>query len=69
MTSRVVDKAFDKGLLVYPAAGGVDGAGDAVILAPPFVITEEEIDLLVRPLEETIQEVAQEIRGFGSEGS
>lgn len=69
LTSRVVDKAFDKGLLVYPAAGGVDGAGDAVILAPPFVITEEEIDLLVRLLEETIQEVAQEIRGFGSEGS
>ncbi|MCZ8515024.1 aspartate aminotransferase family protein [Paenibacillus filicis] len=63
VTSRIVDKAFDKGLLVYPAAGGVDGEGDAVIVAPPLTISEEEIDLLVRLLEETVREVMQEISG------
>ena len=32
ITSRIIDKAFQKGLLVYPAAGGVDGIGDAIIV-------------------------------------
>ncbi len=62
VTSLIVDKAFGKGLLLYPAAGGVDGAGDAVIVAPPLVITVEEIDVLARILEETIREAALEIR-------
>lgn len=64
LTSRIIDKAFHKGLLVYPAAGGVDGVGDAVIVAPPLTITEKEIDLLVQILKETVQEVMQEVSGF-----
>ncbi|MBD0383252.1 aspartate aminotransferase family protein [Paenibacillus sedimenti] len=64
VTSRVIERAFQKGLLVYPAAGGVDGAGDAIIVAPPLTITEEEIDLLVSMLEETVREVMQEVTGY-----
>jgi adenosylmethionine-8-amino-7-oxononanoate aminotransferase len=63
VTSRVIDKAFEKGLLVYPAAGGVDGAGDAIILSPPFILTTDEMDLLVRTLEESVREVMQEVMG------
>ncbi|MDB4868423.1 MAG: aspartate aminotransferase family protein, partial [Cohnella sp.] len=63
VTSRVIDKAFEKGLLVYPAAGGVDGAGDAIILSPPFILTADEMDLLVRTLEESVREVMQEVMG------
>ena len=63
ITSRIVDKAFHKGLLIYPAAGGVDGIGDAVIVAPPLTITEAEIDLLVQLLGETVREVMQEASG------
>lgn len=65
VTSRIVDKAFEKGLLVYPAAGA-DGAGDAVIVAPPFVIADDELDLLVRLLEETVREVAAEVKRVGA---
>ena len=61
ITSRIVEKAFQKGLLVYPAAGAVDGVGDAIIVAPPFVITEEEIDLLVQILDESVREVMAEV--------
>lgn len=61
VTSRIIERAFDKGLLVYPAAGAVDGEGDAIIVAPPLVITEEEIDQLVRILDESIREVMAEV--------
>ena len=64
VTSRIVEKAFQKGLLVYPAAGAVDGVGDAIIVAPPFVITEEEIDQLVFILDESIREVMVEVTRF-----
>ncbi|MBM4467327.1 MAG: aminotransferase class III-fold pyridoxal phosphate-dependent enzyme, partial [Chloroflexi bacterium] len=38
---RVADAAFDKGLIVYPGTGCADGvAGDLVMVAPPFIITE-----------------------------
>ncbi|KIL35505.1 hypothetical protein SD71_13450 [Cohnella kolymensis] len=63
VTSRIINKAFDKGLLVYPASGGVDGEGDAVILAPPLVITLDEIDLLVNTFEQTVHEVMLEVMG------
>ncbi|MBP1967493.1 aspartate aminotransferase family protein [Paenibacillus aceris] len=61
ITVRIIDKAFHKGLLVYPASGAVDGAGDAIIVAPPLVITEAEVDQLVQLLEEAIREVADEL--------
>jgi adenosylmethionine-8-amino-7-oxononanoate aminotransferase len=61
VTSRIVDKAFEKGLLVYPAAGGADGDGDAIIIAPPLVITREEMDLLIALLKDTLDEVTREL--------
>ncbi|OAS16530.1 aspartate aminotransferase family protein [Paenibacillus oryzisoli] len=61
VTSRIIENAFQKGLLVYPAAGAIDGEGDAIIVAPPLIISEEEIDQLVRILAESIREVMAEI--------
>jgi len=61
VTNRIIDLAFQKGLLVYPAAGGVDGEGDAIIIAPPLTITDEELELLAVLLEDTIREVVQEL--------
>jgi len=50
--------AFQKGLIIYPGGGGADGIrGDHSLLAPPFIITENQIDELVRILDETIEEV------------
>ena len=43
-----VQVAQDQGLLVWPNTGHADGEnGDLVMLAPPFIITDAEIDELV----------------------
>jgi adenosylmethionine-8-amino-7-oxononanoate aminotransferase len=48
---------FDHGVITYKATGlaGVDG--DALILAPPFIITTEEIDFIVAALATALDEV------------
>ncbi len=56
-------RAFEKGLICYPGGGGADGVrGDHILLAPPFVITEEQIDRLVSILDEAIAAVAAETK-------
>ena len=45
VTERVVAAARDRGLLLYSSTGCADGTnGDLVMLGPPFVITDEELD-------------------------
>jgi adenosylmethionine-8-amino-7-oxononanoate aminotransferase len=58
LTNQVVQIARDKGLLIYPASAGNDGIhGDAIIISPPFIITNEEIDELAYLFEETLREI------------
>lgn len=43
--------AFEAGLICYPMGGTIDGRqGDHVLLAPPFIITEAQIDELTDKL-------------------
>ena len=54
---RVAQAAVKRGLLVYPMQGCVDGAlGDHVLIAPPAVITTDQIDWAVKQLREAIDE-------------
>lgn len=63
VSGKVIAKAFERGLLVYPAVGGIEGvAGDCVILAPPLTITKEEIDELISILKAAIESVQQELQ-------
>ncbi|WP_028546673.1 aspartate aminotransferase family protein [Paenibacillus taiwanensis] len=62
VTSRMIELAFRNGLLIYPAGGGLDGTGDAIIIAPPLVITKEEIDELAEKMEQTLFEMQEELR-------
>lgn len=39
---------------MYPGGGFLDGAGDAVMLAPPFVTTEAELEEMVALLERAL---------------
>lgn len=46
--AKIKTAAMDEGLICYPAGGTVDGRnGDHVLLAPPFIISEDEIGMLV----------------------
>ena len=47
--------AMDNGLLCYPMGGTIDGRrGDHVLLAPPFVVTEDDIEEIVLRLDRAL---------------
>lgn len=53
-TERVVDLAFENGLVLYSGTGFVDGVnGDMIMLGPPFVIEENQIDEMIDILRKT----------------
>lgn len=55
--ARVGDAARKRGLLVYPMQGSVDGtSGDHLLLAPPAVITCEQIAWSIEQLSASIRE-------------
>jgi adenosylmethionine-8-amino-7-oxononanoate aminotransferase len=48
VTERVLGRAMDLGLLLYPSTGNADGInGDYLLLGPPLTILDDEIDLIV----------------------
>ncbi|WP_343655487.1 aspartate aminotransferase family protein [Paraburkholderia caribensis] len=49
-------EAFQRGLMVYPMGGTVDGKiGDHVLLAPPFICTPRDIEEIVSRLTDSIE--------------
>ena len=55
--ARVTSAALKRGLLVYPIQGCVDGvSGDHLLIAPPAVITGEQVDWSVQQLRGAITE-------------
>lgn len=49
--AKIKAAAFSAGLLVYPMGGTVDGRyGDHILLAPPFIATEDELTQIVSRL-------------------
>ena len=44
---RVWDKMFENHVAAYTAKGFFRGNGDALVLGPPYIITEKEVDRLV----------------------
>ena len=52
---RIKDEAMARGLICYPGGGTIDGRqGDHVLLAPPFIVTEDEIDVIVERLGDAV---------------
>ena len=51
IAGKIKKAAFEAGLICYPMAGTIDGqSGDHVLLAPPFIIEDAQLDELVDKL-------------------
>ncbi|MEL6595013.1 MAG: aspartate aminotransferase family protein [Pseudomonadota bacterium] len=58
MAAHLKAKAMENGLICYPMSGTIDGQnGDHVLLAPPFICTENQIDELVGKLQKSVEAV------------
>lgn len=58
MHQRAKSEAFTRGLLVYPSGGTVDGrSGDHILLAPPYNVTDSELEMIVDLLGQTLDTV------------
>ncbi|EHK25866.1 uncharacterized protein TRIVIDRAFT_189564 [Trichoderma virens Gv29-8] len=58
--AQIHQAAFDLGVAVYPCVGTVDGVvGDHILLAPPFNISEIELDIMVSTLRRAYHETSQ----------
>jgi len=66
VNSKIINKAFAKGLILYPPGntGNADGiSGNAVLVAPPLITSREQINEILNILDETIKEVDKELLG------
>jgi adenosylmethionine-8-amino-7-oxononanoate aminotransferase len=53
--ARIKSEAMARGLMVYPMGGTIDGVqGDHVLLAPPFIVTRDDVTEIVTRLGEAV---------------
>ena len=62
IAGKIKREALDIGLICYPMQGTVDGSkGDHILIAPPFIINEDEINELSTKLKSTIDLVCNQV--------
>jgi adenosylmethionine-8-amino-7-oxononanoate aminotransferase len=58
LAANVKARAFEAGLICYPASGTIDGrSGDHILLAPPYIINESHVDELVSKLSSALTDL------------
>ncbi len=61
LAGKIKKLALENGLICYPMSGTRDGKnGDHILLAPPFIIEDAQIDELVEKLSKTLKTVIPE---------
>jgi adenosylmethionine-8-amino-7-oxononanoate aminotransferase len=56
LNARIKAAAMARGLMCYPMGGTIDGRqGDHLLLAPPFIVTEAELETIVQRLGDAIE--------------
>ena len=69
VAERLMGAALDAGLVVWPNVGHADGTrGDTILIAPPFIVTEEEIDMIVDRVELALAAAGLTMKGSSSAG-
>lgn len=64
--AKIKAAAMAAGLICYPSGGTADGAaGDHILLAPPFISTEAQLDEMVEKLEAAVVQSVASIKSTG----
>ncbi|MDQ2965932.1 MAG: aspartate aminotransferase family protein [Chloroflexota bacterium] len=62
VTERVLATARERGVLVYSGTGNADGVdGDTILLGPPFVVNEQQLERIVEVVGEAIEVAVAEV--------
>ena len=62
MNARVKRAALERGLACYPGGGTIDGfKGDHVLLAPPYICSPREIEMIVERLGEAVDAAVKDV--------
>ena len=63
IAARATRLALDEGVIVYPCSGGVDGgeAGDYLILAPPFVSSDDDLEQMAERTGRALRRLGHEL--------
>jgi adenosylmethionine-8-amino-7-oxononanoate aminotransferase len=55
LNARIKAEAMARGLLCYPMGGTIDGRhGDHLLLAPPFIVSDDQLEQIVERLDQAI---------------
>lgn len=57
VAERLWDALFHRGVLLYPATGLAGTDGDAMVVGPPFILAESEMDRLADVLAQAVDDV------------
>jgi adenosylmethionine-8-amino-7-oxononanoate aminotransferase len=62
VTNNIIKLGMRNGIIIYPAAAGLDGVtGAAIIIAPPLTITKDECEELLTRLDSTFSQFNEQI--------
>jgi adenosylmethionine-8-amino-7-oxononanoate aminotransferase len=63
LNALIKREAMARGLMVYPMGGTIDGVrGDHVLLAPPFIVNREQVDMIVERLGDAVDAAVASVR-------
>jgi adenosylmethionine-8-amino-7-oxononanoate aminotransferase len=63
LNALIKREAMARGLMVYPMGGTIDGVrGDHVLLAPPFIVNREQVDVIVERLGDAVDAAVALVR-------
>jgi adenosylmethionine-8-amino-7-oxononanoate aminotransferase len=64
---KVTEDMLERGIAIYPGGKGTaDGVnGDHILIAPPYTITEEELDTIASELRKSIDSVVDTYKRGG----
>lgn len=65
LSKRIGEKAIQKGVILYPGKGSIDGIlGDHILITPSLTINEEQLDEIVDVMKLCLEEVTVELKTF-----